>query len=73
MAALVFIFVMDALHIGLRNNPFGSATPGYTLLHGPTINSLGTLTTRPRSPTPGRAPVFNTSGSANSLSRTTCA
>ena len=41
MAALVFIFVMDALHIGLRNNPFGSATPGYTLLRGPTINSLG--------------------------------
>ena len=41
LAALVFIFVMDALHTGLRTNPLGPVTPGYTLRHGPTVHSLG--------------------------------
>ena len=35
LAALVFIFVMDALHVGLHRRPLGGATPGYTLQDGP--------------------------------------
>lgn len=41
LAALVFIFVMDALHVGLHKHPLGGVTPGYTLRNGPTMHSLG--------------------------------
>jgi len=41
LAALIFIFVMDALHAGLQQNPLEEPTPGYSLRCGPTVHSLG--------------------------------
>jgi ribonuclease HI len=42
LAALLFIFVMDALHAGLSHNPLGN-DPGrlYTMQNGSTVSSLG--------------------------------
>jgi hypothetical protein len=41
LAAIVFIFIMDALHQGLEVNPLGEAAQGYTMDAGPEIHSIG--------------------------------
>ena len=42
LAAIVFIIIMDGLHVGLEHNPLGSqAGQQYTMANGTTVASLG--------------------------------
>ena len=41
LAALVFIIVMDPLHVGLQNNPNLARAEGYTMRHGLEVHSHG--------------------------------